>query len=157
MTLPVEVQILDAVQALLLSANTDAGQGVHQSRGDADPFATTDLPAINLLLLSDEVETPSVMGGGLGVPVLQLHNLELIVQVISAATSGAERQARIIASQVQTALLQDPTLGGICSSAITLKARQWIRDENPEFPLARQNNLYKCAFSTYAHAPNISI
>lgn len=153
MSIPVETQILAAAKALLLSANTDAGTSVHVSRGDADPFEAGELPAINLLLLSDDVDTPSVIGGGLGVPLLQMHSLELVVQVVGNSTSGAEQQARAIGAQAQAALLQDASLGGLCADAITIKARQWLRDENPDRPLARQNSLYRCGYRAYAADP----
>jgi hypothetical protein len=153
MTAPIEDQILAAAKALLLAANTGAGTSVHLSRGDADPFDTAELPAINLLLLNDEIETPQTIGAAMGVPVLQLHSLDLVVQVVSASASGAEQAARAIAAQCQVALLQDASLGGICAEAITLRGRQWLRDENTDYPLARNNSLYRCAYRAYAADP----
>jgi hypothetical protein len=77
---PAETQVLNALRDVLSAASLGA-QGIHIMRGVDDAFEPTELPAVNLILVQEDIDTPSTFGGGLGVPLLQTHSLQLVVQV----------------------------------------------------------------------------
>jgi hypothetical protein len=149
---PVDTAILQALAALLRAAATTA-QGVHVSRGQADPFEPAELPAINLLTVEASISTPSRIGYGAGVPVLQVRQLDLVVQVITRGGASAEDAARLIGARCEAAIAADPLLGGVCSQAVTPQGTQWLRDDEMEQHLARQNTLYRCEYRTYSNDP----
>lgn len=149
---PVDSQILAALRALVLAANTDAGQKVDIERTEDDPYeADGDLPAINLLLVEESIRTPSTMGM-VASGADHDHRLNVVVQVV--ATGGtAGSQARAISAQVAQALGTSPTLGGLLSGAILPIGKQWLRDDAGESRLMRQNNLWACSYRTHSHNP----
>lgn len=153
MSAPVDSQILAALKALLDSQVWPTGVGVHVGRSDADPFELAELPAVNLLPIDEDVSTASMMGAAVGVPVLQLHTIKLVVQVVTRGGSAAEDAARSISAQCAQAIGQDPTLGGVCSQVLTPVAKQWLRDDGAEQRLCRQNTLYSGAYRTYSDNP----
>jgi len=151
-TAPVDSQVLAAIKALLLAAATGAGASVHVHRSDADPFTSTELPAINLLAVEEGVFTPTTTGMAYGGTVHQ-HRLQVVVQVVCQGGSAAADQARLISAQAAQALGLDPTLGGLCHEAALPKGKQWLHDDEADTRLVRQNNLWLCGYRTHSHNP----
>lgn len=149
---PVNTKVLKALETLLTAATTGA-TGVHVARGEAEPFEVGELPAINLLMLDEDIATPSVVGAGVGVPRLQVHSIRLVVQVVARSASEAENEAREISAKCAEAIAGDPLLGGVCSQLLYPVAQQWLRDEGAEQRLARQNTLYRGEYRTYSNDP----
>jgi hypothetical protein len=149
---PVNTQVLNALAKLLNAASTGAS-GVHVSRGESDPFESDELPAINLVMLDEDIATPTVIGSGVGVQRLQVHTLRLVVQVVARSTVDAENDAREISAKCAKAIAADPLLGGVCSQLLYPVAQQWLRDEGSEQRLARQNTLYRGEYRTYSNDP----
>jgi hypothetical protein len=154
---PVDSQILAALKALLDGQVWPSAVGVHVGRSDADPFELTELPAVNLLPIDEDVSAASMMGAAVGVPVLQLHTIKLVVQVVTRGGSAAEDAARSISAQCAQAIGQDPTLGGVCRELLRPVAKQWLRDDGSEQRLCRQNTLYSGGYRTYSDNPFLSV
>lgn len=150
--IPLDSQILAALQALLLAA-PNLGAGVHVGRSDADPFEPAELPAVNLLVVDEDIAASVPMGAALGAPVLQTHRLKLVVQVVTRGGSAAEDAARLISARCAQAIAQDPTLGGRSRQLLTPQAKQWLRDDGNEQRVARQNTLYSAEYRSFAQDP----
>lgn len=152
----VDQQILDALAALLTPAATGAAS-VHVERDDAaEPFEPAELPAINLLAVEDQIATPTRTGMGVGSPVLQVHRLAVVVQIVYRGSNSA-RQARAIGDAVEQLVASSPTLGGVCSQGLLPDGRQWLRYDSAEQPMTRQNTRFVGEYRTYSGAPNQSI
>lgn len=149
----VDQQILDALAALLAPAATGAATVDVERDDSAEPYETAELPAINLLAVEDQIFAPTRIGMGLGEPVLQVHRLALVVQIVYRGTAGA-RLARQIGDTVEQLVASDPLLGGVCSQGLLPDGRQWLRDDAAEQPLTRQNTRFVGEYRTYSNAPN---
>jgi hypothetical protein len=152
LNVPAETQVLNALRDVLSAANLGA-QGIHIMRGVDDAFEPAELPAVNLILVQEDIDTPSTIGGGLSVPLLQTHNLQLVVQVVAQSTTDALARARLISAKAQQAIGQNPTLGGVCKQLLRPEGKQWLHDDGAEQRLARQNTLYSGAYRTYSNNP----
>lgn len=150
MTTPAETQVLQAVMAVLQSANL--GASLHMDRTEADPFELRELPAINLLAVDEGVSTPTTIGMAYD-SVLQLHSLQVVVQAVVSSGSGAGAAARLLSAKAAQALASNPTLGGLCNGAIRPVGKQWLTDDAAERPLCRQNTLWLCSYRTHSRDP----
>jgi hypothetical protein len=146
-------QILDAYQALLLAAATDAGDSVHQDRTAETPFEPIELPAINLLLVDEDIDQPAPFGAARGQPVLQTHAMRILCEVYARGGPAAAAQARRIAAQCDAALASDPTLGGKCSQVLFPRKRQHERDDGSEQKLFSTKTLLVGEYRTYSNDP----
>lgn len=151
MTTPVDTQVLVAVKALIDAAAT-AAASVDIDRTEADPYTPADLPAINLLAVEESTQhlTPLNLAAGGSVCV---NRLQLVVQVVASGGSAAGAQARLISAQVAAALGADPTLAGLCLAGLLPAGKQWLRDDDGDSRLIRQNNLYVCSYRTTSANP----
>jgi hypothetical protein len=149
---PVDTQLLDALKALLQAAALPV-VGVHVARSEADPFEPDELPAVNILPVQEDIVSPTTIGAARGAPVLQVHRFQLVVQVVTRGGSAAESVARRVSALCAQAIAQNPTLGGVCRQLLTPMAKQWVRDDDHEQRLARQNTLYSGEYRTYSHDP----
>lgn len=149
----VDQQILDALAALLTPAATGAATVDVERDDNAEPYEPAELPAINLLAVEDQISSSARVGMGVGVPVLQVHRLALVVQIVYRGTDGA-RIARQIGDTVEQLVAGNPTLGGVCSQGLLPDGRQWLRDDAAEQPLTRQNTRLVGEYRTYSNAPN---
>lgn len=154
MTTPVDTQVLVAVKALIDAAGTSAAV-VDIDRTEADPYTPADLPAINLLAVEENTQhlTPLNLATG----AVCANRLQLVVQVVASGGSAAGAQARLISAQVAAALGADPTLAGLCPAGVLPAGKQWLRDDDGDSRLIRQNNLYVCSYRTTSANPFITI
>lgn len=150
---PASTQILAAYRALLLAAATDAGTSVHVDRTTETPFEASELPAINLLLVDEDIDQPAPFGAARGQAVLQTHALRLICEVFARGGPAAAAQARLIAAQCDAALAADPTLGGKCSQILFPRKRQHERDDGSEQKLFSTKTLLVGEYRTYSNDP----
>lgn len=150
MTTPVDTQVLVAVKALIDAAGTSAAV-VDIDRTEADPYTPADLPAINLLAVEENTQhlTPLNLATG----AVCVNRLQLVVQVVASGGSAAGAQARLISAQVAAALGADPTLAGLCLAGLLPAGKQWLRDDDGDSRLIRQNNLYVCSYRTTSANP----
>lgn len=150
MTTPVDTQVLVAVKALIDAAGTSAAV-VDIDRTEADPYTPADLPAINLLAVEENTQhlTPLNLATG----AVCVNRLQLVVQVVASGGSAAGAQARLISAQVAAALGADPTLAGLCLVGLLPAGKQWLRDDDGDSRLIRQNNLYVCSYRTTSANP----
>ena len=150
MTTPVDTQVLVAVKALIDAAAT-AAASVDIDRTEADPYTPADLPAINLLAVEESTQhlTPLNLATG----AVCVNRLQLVVQVVASGGSAAGAQARLISAQVAAALGVDPTLAGLCLAGLLPAGKQWLRDDDGDSRLIRQNNLYVCSYRTTSANP----
>lgn len=146
-------QILAAYQALLLAAGTDAGDSVHVDRTTETPFEAAELPAINLLLVDEDIDQPAPFGAARGQPVLQTHGLRLVCEVYARGGPAAAAQTRLIAAQCDAALAADPTLGGKCSQILFPRKRQYERDDATEQKTFSTKTLLVGEYRTYSNDP----
>ena len=150
MTTPVDTQVLNAVKALIDAAAT-AASSVDIDRTEADPYTPADLPAINLLAVEESTQhlTPLNLAAG----AVCVNRLQLVVQVVASGGGAAGAQARLISAQVAAALGADPTLAGLCPAGLLPAGKQWLRDDDGDSRLIRQNNLYVCSYRTTSANP----
>jgi hypothetical protein len=153
MTAPVSTQILAAYQALLLAAATGAGASVHVDRTAETPFEPAELPAVNLLLVDEDIDQPAPFGAARGQPVLQVHALRIVREVYTRGGPAAAAQARLIDAQCDAATAADPTLDGKCSQLLLPKKRQHERDDASEQKLFSTKTLLVGEYRTYSNAP----
>lgn len=152
----VDQKILDALQSVLsvLPAGTAK---VDVDRDDvAEPYEASELPAINLIPVEVGITPSARMGFGQGVPIMQDRSITLVVQVVYRGEDSG-RKARAIGAEVERLIGQDPTLGGLCSEGLLPNGYQWLRDDEGERPLTRQNIRFVGAYRTYSNDPNTSI
>jgi hypothetical protein len=153
-TTPVDTQVLAAVKALLVG-QTDA-LSIDTHRTEADPYTTAQLPAINLLAVEESIATPTTIGMAQGGAAHQ-HRLQLVVQVITQGGSAAADQARLVSAQAAQAIGLQPTLSGLCATALLPMGKQWLHDDDADTRLVRQNNLWVCGYRTHSHDPFTAI
>lgn len=152
----VDQQILDAL-ALLLTPSATGAARVDVERDDTEtPYEVPELPAINLLAVEDVIYSPTKIGLAVGHPVLQVHRLAIVVQILYRGANSA-RNARQIGVAVERLVAGNPTLGGLCSQGLLPDGRQWLRDDAAESPLTRQNTRFVGEFCTYSNDPTLSI
>lgn len=154
---PVSTQILAAYQALLIAAATGAGTSVHVDRTDQTPFEPAELPAVNLLLVDEDIDQPAPFGAARGAAVLQVHALRIVREVYTRGGPAAAAQARLIDAQCDAATAADPTLGGKCSQVMFPKKRQHERDDSSEQKLFSTKTLLEGQYRTYSNAPHTAV
>lgn len=152
MSTPVVDQLLDALQALLVAAATDAGASVHVDRTEDAPFEVAELPAVNLFALTEKRNTPAMMGAALGRPYLIEHMLEMVLEVYTRGGPDAARAGRLIAAQCEAALAANPTLDGVCSQILRPTETRWSRDDASEHKLFKTQVLLSGQYRTNSNA-----
>lgn len=145
-----DMQVLDALAALLTPAATGATT-VDVERDDAaEPYPAAELPAINILAVDESIDTQQMLLGH--APMFQVRRLSLVVQIVYRGANSA-RSARDIGDAVETLVAANATLGGLCIEGMVPDGRQWVRDDTAEAPLTRQNTRFSAAYRTLNTAP----
>lgn len=153
MSEPVSTQILDALAERLRAAATGAHTVDVDRDNEAEPYASAELPAINIIPVEEDVGSDSLIGAARA-PVWQDIAFTVVLQIVSRGGSDPARLARRISAACEAALAEEPTLGGVCPQVLRVTGRQWLRDDGAEQRLARMNTRLLCVYRTRSTQPN---
>lgn len=153
MSEPVSTQILDALATVLRSASSGAVTIDVDRDNEAEPYEPSELPAVNLIPVDEDIGIESMAGAAIGVPLLQDVTLAVVLQVVTRGGTQPARQARRISAVCEAALAANPTLGGVCPQVLRTTGRQWLRDDGAEQRLARMNTRLVCGYRTQSTDP----
>lgn len=144
-------ELRQAVVALLVAADTDAGERVHTER--VDPLKKTGLPAIAVYTLSEEVDQGAS-------EVTSPRELTRIANLEIAGFVGGIDEASVadamddLAEQIEAAMDADPAIGGKAADSILLNTVAELQEGGRTDPLAGIIVLtYQVTYYTSPAAP----
>jgi hypothetical protein len=134
--------IREAAQAALVAANTAAGTRVTETR--LGPQRATELPAISVYTLSEEVDPASAQSA----PRELKRELQLAVEGWVRATGNVDDALDALALEIERAMHADPTLGGACSDSVLASTEVGIKMDGDR-PMGAVHIVYVVRFYTY--------
>lgn len=149
-------QIREALKAALTGLAT-TGPRVFVSRPDERPLRPADLPAL-LLYMGDESAQP--MRETQAFPQLMRRTLAPLVDVVFAATDGADDTADQILEEIELALQASESasrLGGLVPEGFLLRGISPMRDDaSGDITVHRITLLFQGDYYTAANAPGVA-
>lgn len=144
-------QLLDFIAATIAAAGTDAGANVFLDRVDEIP--TTRLPAVLIEGIGD-IRVDAVT---FDFPPAQERTYALAITSVVHHVSGAGRNARNLAGQVEAALLASSVVagaGGLANGPMRLQPGQEIRDGAGDVNLYGVRQVWHAGYVTAAGRPD---
>jgi hypothetical protein len=145
----IDKQIRDAAATLLTGLAT-TGSNVFKSR--VYPLQDAELPALRVYV--DESEITAYSMGGSARPVERNTNLK--IEFCGKAIASYDDAADASKKEVETALANSITLGGICKF-IQLRRIETQRDDGAEQIVVVTRMIFECISRTAANAPDVPL
>lgn len=146
----VQQQVLEAVQAVLIAAATDAGSNVFLDR--VDPVPAKSLPAI-LVYESDQGETaqPYTVHG------LEQRTLSVVTAGVVKHCADAPKNARAFGLAVEVALNEDEgdTLAALCKLGWRMVTSRQINSGEGENLVAAREQVWQFTYLVNPAAPDV--
>lgn len=137
-------QILDAVQALLVTANTAAGANVFVEL--LDSLQESQLPAIHIEGGDEDINNDS-----LNSPAYQLRAYQFTTACIVAGTG---KDARNLAAQIEVALFASPGNASGKANTLVLTGSEVRKDGSGAIPLFEVQQKWQAQYITRAGIPD---
>lgn len=147
-------QILDAIQAALLAADTVAGLHVYLDRTDELPSG--DLASIDILG-GQEVGEESIEYLTMNWPPVQQRSYTFAIVSVARGAVDSSRAARNLAQQVEESLLATSNaivVGGMSIDMLLAESSE-RKDGSGEIPLAAVRQMWQAQYSTTAGTPDV--
>ena len=142
-------QILEAMQAVIIAANTAAGSDVEIDR--TEPWPAERVPAVEITT-EDSAELVEPLTAHH--PHLQQRTFEFEIRC-TASGRTAPAESRALGAEVETALIasaSDVTLGGL-TRTLLLTGVSSLKDGSGEVPVAEQRQKWRAIYVTQSGAP----
>lgn len=156
MALPVNQQVLEAIQAALQAASLVQRGRVHLDR--TDEISETELPAIDILG-GDTAAEESLEYLTMHDPALQLRSYSFELASVTGALDGAAKTGRVLAGQVEAVLCASVGVVTVNGRGIPLRLVQSVESKvnSNAKPFFAVRQTWQAEYQTAANDPTQAI